>query len=63
MGEGASVCIGSAVLQKMTIGNWAVVGPGAAVIHNVIAFETVVGVPAITLQEQQKKDNAVDRDQ
>jgi sugar O-acyltransferase (sialic acid O-acetyltransferase NeuD family) len=44
--EGAFVGIGACVNPRRRIGKWAVVGGGAAVIRDVPAGATVVGVPA-----------------
>jgi sugar O-acyltransferase (sialic acid O-acetyltransferase NeuD family) len=55
IGDGAFVGIGSSVIHNRTIGNWAILGAGAAVIRDVPAFKTVVGVPAMPLPEQPMK--------
>ena len=62
VGEGAFVGIGSAVIQNRTIGDWAVVGAEAAVIRDVPAFKTVVGVPAMPLHEQATRDKSDTQD-
>jgi acetyltransferase EpsM len=57
VGEGAFICIGSSIIQQKKIGEWAIVGAGAAVIHDVPAFKTVVGVPAVSLLERTSEKN------
>lgn len=44
--EGAFLGIGCSVIPKRTIGAWSVVGAGAAVVHDLPAHVTAVGVPA-----------------
>jgi acetyltransferase-like isoleucine patch superfamily enzyme len=46
VGEGAHVGAGAVVRQCLRIGDWSVVGAGAAVVRDVAAAQTVVGVPA-----------------
>jgi sugar O-acyltransferase (sialic acid O-acetyltransferase NeuD family) len=46
VGTGAFIGIGASVLPNLTIGDDAIVGAGAAVIRDVAARTTVVGVPA-----------------
>ena len=46
LGEGAMIGIGSAIIPGRFIGEWAVVGAGAAVVKDVLPHSTVVGVPA-----------------
>ena len=46
LGEGVFLGIGVNVIPQCTVGEWAVVGAGAAVIHDVPARVTVAGVPA-----------------
>jgi len=46
IGEGAFLGIGSCCVQERSIGNWATVGAGAAVVRDVAPQTTVVGVPA-----------------
>lgn len=46
VGEGAFLGIGSCAIQGVAIGEWATVGAGGAVIEDVPAHTTVVGVPA-----------------
>lgn len=50
VGEGALVGIGATVSPRCRVGAWAVVGAGAAVIREVQADTTVVGVPARLLR-------------
>jgi sugar O-acyltransferase (sialic acid O-acetyltransferase NeuD family) len=45
-GAGAFAGVGVSVIPDIHVGSWAVVGAGAAVIHDVPPRETVVGVPA-----------------
>jgi len=46
VGRCAWVGIGANVIQCVSIGEYATVGAGAAVIRDVPAYATVVGVPA-----------------
>jgi sugar O-acyltransferase (sialic acid O-acetyltransferase NeuD family) len=46
VGEGAFLGIGSCVIPGRSVGEWAMVGAGAAVVRDVAARTTVVGVPA-----------------
>jgi sugar O-acyltransferase (sialic acid O-acetyltransferase NeuD family) len=52
MEEGADLGIGSRVIQGLTVGRWSVVGAEAAVIADVPANVTVVGVPARVIKER-----------
>ncbi len=62
VGKGAFVGIGSAVIHNRMIGNWAIIGAGAAVIRDVLPFKTVVGVPAIPVPEQTTRRSPDTRD-
>lgn len=44
--EGAFIGIGSAVIPKVRVGAWTVVGAGAAVVRDLPPYVTAVGVPA-----------------
>jgi UDP-perosamine 4-acetyltransferase len=46
VGEGALMGIGSCASPGASVGEWSVVGAGAAVITDIPAFATAVGVPA-----------------
>ncbi len=46
IGEGADVGTGASVVQGRSVGAWSLTGAGAAVIEDVPANATVVGVPA-----------------
>ena len=46
LGEGVMIGIGAAVIPGRFVGEWAVVGAGAAVVKDVPAQSTAVGVPA-----------------
>ncbi len=46
LGEGAELGIGSCTIQGVSVGAWSVVGAGAAVISDLPANCTAVGVPA-----------------
>lgn len=46
LGEGVFFGIGACAVQGVSVGDWATVGAGAAVIRDVPAETTVVGVPA-----------------
>lgn len=62
IGEGAFIGIGSAIIHNRTIGDWVVVGAGAVVIHDILPFETVVGVPAKPLLKKVTKDKLETQD-
>ncbi len=49
--EGSLMGIGSVVIPKIKIGKWAITGAGAAIINNVEDEDTVVGVPARTVEK------------
>lgn len=46
VGVGALIAIGAVVIPYRSVGDWAIVGAGATVIHDVPAHATVVGTPA-----------------
>jgi len=46
VGEGAFLGIGAVVIPGRTVGEWAVVGGGAAVVRDIPPHTTAVGVPA-----------------
>lgn len=52
LGEGVDLGIGSTVIQGLTVGRWSIVGAGAAVVSDVPANVTVVGVPARVIKER-----------
>jgi len=54
IGEGALLGIGSAVSPQKKIGSWSVVGAGACVIRDVSPGDIVTGVPAQSIQDQEK---------
>jgi sugar O-acyltransferase (sialic acid O-acetyltransferase NeuD family) len=62
IGEGAFIGIGSSVNQQKKIGDWAVVGAGAAVVHDIPANRTVVGVPAMPIQKQTSVEKSINKD-
>ena len=49
--EGSFLGSASVVIGQLSVGEWAVVGAGAIVIHNVEAFSTVAGVPAVKIKQ------------
>lgn len=49
--RGALVGLGASIVPRCTIGAWATVGAGAAVIHDVPAGCTVVGTPARIIKQ------------
>ena len=53
IGEGALVGIASAIIPNRRVGDWAVVGAGAAVVNDVLPHSTVVGVPAKVIKRRQ----------
>jgi acetyltransferase-like isoleucine patch superfamily enzyme len=52
VGAGAHVGAGATVRQSLTIGPWAVIGAGAAVVKDVASRAMVVGVPARDLRDR-----------
>lgn len=52
LGEGADMGIGSCTVQGVTVGDWSVVGAGAAVTSDLPANCTAVGVPARVIKER-----------
>ena len=48
--EGCFLGSASVVIGQLSVGQWAVVGAGAIVIHNVEDFTTVAGVPAVKIK-------------
>jgi sugar O-acyltransferase (sialic acid O-acetyltransferase NeuD family) len=50
LGEGAFLGIGACAIPGVTIGAWTTVGAGAAVVHDLPADITAVGVPARALR-------------
>lgn len=50
---GAFIGIGSAIIPRRCIGQWAVVGAGAAVTTDIPAFATAVGVPARVIKRRE----------
>ena len=46
VGNESFICAGSTVIDRITIGEKAIVGAGAMVNRNVLARQTVIGVPA-----------------
>jgi sugar O-acyltransferase (sialic acid O-acetyltransferase NeuD family) len=53
---GAFIGIGSAVIPRRCIGQWAVVGAGAAVTTDIPAYATAVGVPARVIKKREAED-------
>jgi len=54
IGEGCYLGIGCSVIQCVTIGPWTIVGAGAAVISDLPANVTAVGVPARVIKIREK---------
>lgn len=52
LGEGVDMGIGSCTVQGISIGPWSIVGAGAAVIDDLPANCTAVGVPARVIRER-----------
>ena len=46
LGEGCYVGMGTNIMQRRSIGSWTVIGAGAAVVQDLPANVTAVGVPA-----------------
>ena len=53
MGEGAYLGTGAVVLEKVTVGEWAVVGAASAVVRDVPPNSTVVGVPGRVIKTRE----------
>lgn len=53
LGEGAELGIGSCTVQGISVGAWSVVGAGAAVIGDLPANVTAVGVPARVIRTRE----------
>jgi sugar O-acyltransferase (sialic acid O-acetyltransferase NeuD family) len=51
VGEGAFVGIGSTIIHNRTVGEWSIVGGGAAVVRDVPSRTTAVGVPTRTIHK------------
>ena len=49
VGRGVHIGTGAAVIPGVRIGDWATVGAGATVVHDVAAYTTVVGTPAMPI--------------
>jgi sugar O-acyltransferase (sialic acid O-acetyltransferase NeuD family) len=54
IGEGCYVGMGTNVIQRRSIGSWTVIGAGAAVVHDIPANVTAVGVPARVIKTQKE---------
>jgi acetyltransferase EpsM len=54
VGEGCYIGMGANVIQGKSIGDWTVVGAGAAVVTDLPANVTAVGVPAAVVKERKK---------
>lgn len=52
IGEGVDMGIGSCTIQGVSIGSWSIVGAGAAVIDDLSANVTAVGVPARVIKQR-----------
>ncbi|MDA2936711.1 acetyltransferase [Acidobacteria bacterium AH-259-A15] len=55
LGEGALIGIGSAIIPGRLVGDWAVIGAGAAVVKDVPPYATAVGVPAAVIKRHEPK--------
>src|ERR1044072_858048 len=55
IGEGSFLRIGSCVIQRRSIGAWATIGAGAAVVDDIPANVIAVGVPARVIRTKQRK--------
>jgi len=53
MGTGCYIGTGANLLEKLQIGEWSIVGAGAAVTANIPANVTAVGVPAKVVKERE----------
>jgi sugar O-acyltransferase (sialic acid O-acetyltransferase NeuD family) len=54
IGEGCYVGMGTNVIQRRSIGSWTVIGAGAAVVHDIPANVTAVGVPARVIKTRKE---------
>jgi sugar O-acyltransferase (sialic acid O-acetyltransferase NeuD family) len=54
IGEGCYVGMGTHVIQRRSIGSWTVIGAGAAVVHDIPANVTAVGVPARVIKTRKE---------
>jgi sugar O-acyltransferase (sialic acid O-acetyltransferase NeuD family) len=54
LGEGCYVGIGTNVIHGRCIGSWTVIGAGAAVVHDLPANVTAVGVPARVIKTREE---------
>ena len=55
LGEGTLIGIGSSILPGRSVGDWAVIGAGAAVVKDVPPYATAVGVPAAVIKIHKPK--------
>jgi acetyltransferase EpsM len=46
--------MGTHVIQRRSIGSWTVIGAGAAVVHDIPANVTAVGVPARVIKTRKE---------
>jgi sugar O-acyltransferase (sialic acid O-acetyltransferase NeuD family) len=54
IGEGCYIGMGTNVIQRRSIGSWTVIGAGAAVVHDIPANVTAVGVPARVIKTRKE---------
>ena len=51
VGEGCYFGLNSCVINRTTIGEWSIIGAGAAVVDNIPAYSLAVGVPAKVIKK------------
>ncbi len=59
LGEGVFLGIGSSMLPNRMIGQWTIVGAGAAVIHDLPEHVTAVGAPARVIKQNVELDRVI----
>ena len=55
VGEGCYFGLNSCVINRTTIGEWSIIGAGAAVVDNIPAYSLAVGVPARVIKEVKRE--------
>ena len=55
--EGAYVGTGANVIEKRRIGAWSIIGAGAAIVRDVPANTTVVGIPGRVIETRQSGEH------
>ena len=55
VGEGCYFGLNSCVINRTTIGEWSIIGAGAAVVDNIPAYSLAVGVPAKVIKKVKRE--------